>query len=95
MSVQSVAFGSKIVPAIVTMVNILRSANLRPGEKLLCPTAVLQKLKNIENLSSSSVFFYWRIFAKFRPTHRIFHGKNITQIRQIFKDFFFLSPDFL
>lgn len=58
-SVQSVAFGSRIVPAIVTLVNILRSANLRPGEKLLCPTAVLQKTqKFIENLSSSSVFFY-------------------------------------
>jgi len=47
-SVQSVAFGSRIVPAIVTMVNILRSANLRPGEKLLCPTAaVLRKNQNI------------------------------------------------
>jgi hypothetical protein len=42
-SVQSVAFGSRIVPAIVTMVNIFRSANLRPDEKLLCPTPVLQK----------------------------------------------------
>ncbi len=45
--------------------------------------------KIIENLSSSSVFFYWRIFAKFRPTHRIFHGKNINTNSPDFQEFFF------
>jgi len=46
-------------------------------------------------------FFYWRIFALFppenygfnRPMQRIFHGKKMTQIRQILKKIKFKLPD--